>query len=318
MARPAFPTGLQEFQRQFASEGACQEFLRACRWPDGFRCPRCADAHGYPLSGLRQQCAGCGYQASLTAGTILHNTKTPLTIWFWAAYLMVTDKRGLSALMLQGQLGIGRYETAWMLLHKLRRAMVNTGREPLHGEVEVDETWLGGPQPGLRGSRQLKGRKAALVVVAAERRGEATGRLRMEVIPDMTAATMTAFAKRHVVPGATLYTDIFPGFSGFKNAGYIHIAQKQTVRTGGPSVVPHVDRAIGNMKQWLLGTHHGVGRAHLPLYLDEFVFRHNRRGNPWLAFRTLLTFGTARQPTRYTEITGARDQQDPLQDVVCT
>ena len=115
--------------------------------------------------------AACRYQISLTAGTILHNTKTPLTVWFWAAYLTVTDKRGMSALLLQRQLGLRRYETAWMLLHKLRRAMVNAAREPLHGEVEIDDTWIGGPQAGLRGSRQLKGRRAALVLVAVEKRG---------------------------------------------------------------------------------------------------------------------------------------------------
>lgn len=120
----------------------------------------------------------------MTAGTILHNSKTPLTTWFWAAYLMTTDKRGLSALLLQRQLGIGRYETAWMILHKLRRAMINHAHEPLWGEVELDETWVGGTQAGLRGSRQLKGRKAALVLAAVERRGRGTGRVRMEVIPD--------------------------------------------------------------------------------------------------------------------------------------
>ena len=98
----------------------------------------------------------------------MHRTKTPLTVWFWAAYLMTTDKRGLSALLLQRQLGLGNYETAWMMLHKFRRATVNSSREPLRGAVEDDDTWIGGTQAGLRGSRQLKGRKAALVLVAAE------------------------------------------------------------------------------------------------------------------------------------------------------
>jgi hypothetical protein len=119
----------------------------------------------------RQQCCKCPYQVSLTSGTILHRTKTPLTHWFWAAYLMTTDKRGVSALLLQRQLGLICYETAWMMLHKVRRAMVNDAREPLRGEVEVDETWIGGEQAGLRGSRQLKHRRAALVLVAVEKRG---------------------------------------------------------------------------------------------------------------------------------------------------
>src|SRR5438128_4474628 len=135
----------------------------------------------------RRQCAACRHQVSLTAGTVLHRTKIPLTHWFWAAYLMTTDKRGVSALLLQRQLGLSCYETAWMMLHKLRRAMVNAAREPLHREVEVDETWVGGEQAGLRGSRQLKGRRAALVLVAVEKRGKASGRVRMRVIPDFKA-----------------------------------------------------------------------------------------------------------------------------------
>ena len=111
----------------------------------------------------------------MTSGTVLHNTKLPLMQWFWAAYLMTTDTRGVSALLLQRQLGLRRYETAWLMLHKLRRAMVNAAREPLHGAVEVDDTWIGGQQPGLRGSRQLKGRRAALVLVAVEKRGHGSG-----------------------------------------------------------------------------------------------------------------------------------------------
>src|SRR5439155_26768658 len=153
----------------------------------------------------RWKCVACRHQVSLTAGTILHNTKTPLTLWFWAAYLMTTDKRGVSALLLQRQLGIRCYETAWMMLHKLRRAMVNLAREPLHGEVEIDDTWIGGAQAGLRGSRQLKGRKAALVLVAVEKRGSATGRARMAVIPDFKGATLLAFLKQNVAPGSTVY-----------------------------------------------------------------------------------------------------------------
>ena len=137
----------------------------------------------------RWKCVACRHQVSLTAGTILHNTKTPLTLWFWAAYLMTTDKRGVSALLLQRQLGLRRYETAWMMLHKLRRAMVNAAREPLHGEVEVDDTWIGGPQPGIKGSRQLRDRRAVPVLVAVETRGDHSGRIRMVVLPNFTATS---------------------------------------------------------------------------------------------------------------------------------
>ena len=185
MPRPAFPKTLRQFQSDFATEEACQKYLAACRWPDGFICLRCGHERCYELVNQRRyQCAKCRHQISLTSGTILHRTKIPLTHWFWAAYLMTTDKRGVPALLLQRQLGLSCYETAWMMLHKLRRAMVNAAREPLRGEVEVDDTWVGGEQAGLRGSRQLKERRAALVLVAVEKRGQASGRVRMSVIPD--------------------------------------------------------------------------------------------------------------------------------------
>jgi len=303
---------LREFQHQFATEGACQDYLAACRWPDGFACRRCGHGKAYAIVRRKSwQCAACRHQISLTAGTVLHNTKTPLTFWFWAAYLMTTDKRGISALLLQRQLGLRRYETAWMMLHKLRRAMVNAAREPLHGEVEIDDTWIGGPQAGLRGSRQLKGRRAALVLVAVEKRGKGSGRVRMAVIPDFKTTTLKAFIKQNVIPGSTIYTDGLKSYSGLEESGYRHVARIQPLRTdlrkGAKSAVPLADRAIGNLQQWLIGTYHGVSRAQLQVYLDEFVFRHNRRRLPMAAFQTLLGLGTGRAPTPYGLIKGARD-----------
>ena len=189
--------------------------------------------------------------------------------------------------------------------------MVNVAREPLHGEIEVDDTWIGGPQPGLRGSRQLKGRHAVPVLVAVERRGERTGRVRMTVLRNFTAATMTALIKQQIAPGSTVYTDGLGRFSGLEQAGFDHVPLKQplrrTFRTGAKSVVPLADRAIGNLQQWLIGTYHGVSRAQLQAYLDEFVFRHNRRQQPMAAFQTLLGLGTGRTPTPYRRIRGGRD-----------
>lgn len=312
MARPPFPANLREFQRQFATEEACQEYLAACRWPNGFKCSRCGHGRAYMMVKQRRwRCVACRYQVSLTAGTILHNTKIPLTVWFWAAYLMTTDKRGISALLLQRQMGLRRYETAWMLLHKLRRAMVNATRERLHGDVEIDDTWVGGPQAGLRGSRQLKGRKAAIVVVAVEKRGATSGRVRMAVIPDVKQTTILAFVKQHITPGSSVYTDGLKSFDGMHVAGVRHVARKQPTKTdlhkGAASAVPLADRAIGNLQQWLIGTYHGVSKAQLQVYLDEFVFRHNRRRQPMAAFQTLLGLGTGRTPTPYRQIRGARD-----------
>jgi transposase-like protein len=309
--RPPFPKTLREFQSIFATEEACQKYLAECRWPDGFICPRCGNRRSYEIAKLRRwQCTRCRYQVSLTAGTILHNTKTPLTLWFWAAYLMTTDKRDVSALLLQRQLGLRRYGTAWMMLHKLRQAMVNLAREPLHGEVEVDDTWIGGTQAGLRGSRQLRGRKAALVLAAVEKRGRATGRARMAVIPDFRAGTLIAFLRQNVALGSVVYTDGLKSFSGLEEAGFRHVPRSQPSRTdlhkGAKSVLPLADRAIGNLKQWLLGTHHGVGSDRLQAYLDEFVFRHNRRKQPMAAFQTLLGLGTGHKSATYQDIYSGR------------
>jgi transposase-like protein len=263
------------------------------------------------LEHRRWRCVACRYQVSLTAGTVLHNTKMPLTVWFWAAYLMTTDKRGISALLLQRQLGLRRYETAWMLLHKLRRAMVNAAREPLRDDVELDDTWVGGPQAGLRGSRQLKGRKAAIVVAAVENRDGVSGRVRMAVIPNFKQSTMIAFVKHHISPGSTVVTDGLKGFEELEAAGVRHVRRTQprqsALRKGAASVVPLADRAIGNLQQWLIGTYHGVSKAQLQVYLDEFVFRHNRRRQPMAAFQTLLGLGAGRAPTPYRRIRGARD-----------
>ena len=150
---------MRAIRRGCARSGAGARDLADCRWPDGFRCPRCGHQRAYALAVARWQCAAppCRHQTSLTSGTVLHRSKTPLTTWFWAAYLMTTDKRGVSALLLQRQLGVS-YKTAWLLLHKLRRAMVAPEREKLRGVVDMDETWVGGLQTGLKGSRQLKGR----------------------------------------------------------------------------------------------------------------------------------------------------------------
>lgn len=199
-------------------------------------------------------------------------------------------------------------------VHKLRRAMVNASRDPLHGEVEVDETWVGGEHAGLRGSRQLKGRRAALVLLAVEKRGNASGRVRMKVIPDFKAKTIIPFLTQNVSPGSTIYTDGLKSFEGLSEAGFKHIPRIQPLRSdlrkGAKAAVPLADCAIGNLQQWLIGTYHGVSRAQLQVYLDEFVFRHNRRKQPAAAFQTLLGLGTGRKSSEYQRIRGARDLLD--------
>lgn len=305
--RPDFPKSLLAFQRRFATEDACAAYLAECRWPDGFRCPRCGGEKGWPLPARRLvECADCGHQTSTTAGTVLHRTRTPLLTWFWAAFLMTTDTRGVSARGIARQLEIPRYETAWMILHKLRRATVNLDREPLRGVVEVDEAWIGGVQAGGKGRKRV-GRRAALVVLALEVRDGYPGRLRARVVPDDTAASLVGFVQDVVEVGSVVITDGWPAYLALPEAGFVH--ERVVERSGDAftNPVPHLHRAIGNLKITLNGTYRGVSARHLAVYLDEFAFRHNRRLNLAAAFQTLLGLGTTREPTTYDQITGAKD-----------
>jgi hypothetical protein len=224
----------------------------------------------------------------------LHGTRTPLPLWFWAAYLVATHTPGLSALQLQRQLGIARYETAWAILHKLRRAMVRPDREPLKDQVEVDETYIGGPEVGLRGGRQLLDK--VLVVGAVEIRGRASGRVRLQVVRDASSRSLTGFVRAVVAPGARIVTDAWQGYA---TLGYRHRPRLQGAPHRAEKLLPRVHRVFGNLKAWLVGTHHGVGHAHLQVYLDEFTFRFNRRRTPMAAFQTLLGLATVHTPTSY-------------------
>jgi transposase-like protein len=238
----------------------------------------------------------------VTAGTVLHRTRLPLTQWFWATYLVTTHTPGLSALQLQRQLGIGRYETAWVMLQKLRRAMVNPEREALRDKVEVDETYLGGPEAGLTGGRQLL--KKALIVGAVEVRGKAAGRVRLQVVPDASARSLTGFVQRTIMPGTLILTDGWGAYAPLSDMGYRHRPRTQRQPERAERILPRVHRVFGNLKTWLRGTHHGVGHHHLQAYLDEFTFRFNRRRTPMAAFQTLLGLGSQRPPTTYNQLYG--------------
>ena len=208
------------------------------------------------------------------AGTIFQDSKLPLTIWFRAMGQVTSQKNGISALGLQRGLGLGSYQNAWTLLHKLRRAMVRPGRERLHGVVEVDEADWGGEESGVRGRQSIT---KALMVVAAEADGEGIGRIRRRYIPDTNRATLPGFIQQAIAPGSTVVTD---GLQAYRElGGYGHDRQIQKHQpTDAEHLLPRVHRVISLLKRWLRGTHQG-GIAHEPLedYLNEFTFRFNRR-----------------------------------------
>jgi len=272
-----YPRTLREFEVRFATEEACREYLAALRWPEGFVCSTCGGRQAWTTGRALWMCRGCGRQASVTAGTIFQDTRTPLPVWFRAIWWVVSQKSGASALGLQQTLGLGSYSTAWTWLHKLRRAMVRPGRERLSGVVEVDETLVGGVEAG--GGRRHLGEKKALVVIAAEVRGRASGRIRMQRVASAAAADVLPFVQAAVAPGTVVITDGLPTYLGLPQKGYPH--DRRVLLGSGESaeaVLPRVHRVASLLKRWLLGTHQGaVSREHLDYYLDEFSFRFNRR-----------------------------------------
>ena len=252
MTRPDFPRTLAEFQGRFASEEDCRRYLVACRWPDGFRCPRCGEPDAYELAGRELlQCRACRHQASVTAGTVLHRTHVPLRLWFAAAYLVTTHTPGFSAVQLQRQLGLGRYETAWTMLHKLRRAMVRPERDRLSGVVEVDEAYVGGLEEGRRGGRRRDSGKS-IVVGAVEVRGRGSGRVRLAVVRDLSAASLVPFVEASVDPGSTVLTDGWQGYAPLRE-GYDHRPSTVGDPRNASELFPRVHRTFSNLKAWLRG-----------------------------------------------------------------
>lgn len=288
---PIFPRTIEEFQRRFATERACRDYLMKVRWPDGFDCPRCGHRSAWEMDLRRLRCRGCHADVRITAGTILHDSHLPFRHWFWAAYLMSTMSAGISALQLYRHLGIGSYRTALSLCRRLRKAMVNPAREPLTGVVEVDETYVGGAQV----RKGMLGRKIGdkvPVVVAVENRGDHAGRIRLRAIADVSSDSLHPFICENIARGTQLNTDDWKGYSGIDGYGYKHRPKVQGTEERAGKILPWVHRIIGNLKTWLRGTHHGVEPKYMQGYLDEFTFRHNRRHIREHAFLSLLILST--------------------------
>jgi len=311
-----YPRTLLEFQHLFPDEAACSRHLERIRWPKGFECPSCGQV-GDPWRLQARprvlECRQCGHQVSLTAGTVMHRTQQPLPVWFWAAYLVTTQTPGLSALQFQRQLGIKRYETAFLMLHKLRAAMVRPGRDRIGAKwpVEVDETYVGGATQGEGRGRHHKTLVVGMVEVLPRKkalgpdpnlpsgqrpqhrgghgRSFIAGRLRLQVIPDRKRETLEPMVLANVQEKAEVRTDGWKGYDNLLKLGYNHIA----VSVRGDQVktnqhLPMIHIVFGNLDAWLLGTHHGVSSVHLQGYLNEFVFRFNRRFWPMVGFDSVL------------------------------
>jgi transposase-like protein len=283
-----------------------------------FHLPSCGYAGGWQLGDGRYECAGCHRRTSVTAGTIFDRTRTPLTVWFTACWLFATAKDGISALSLQRSLEIGSYQTAWAMLGRLRSVLVRPGRDRLAGRVEVDETYIGGEEPGLRGGR-ARGKKVLTGIAVEVKEPKGIGRCRMALLADASSASLHPFVTGCVEPGATVITDAWMGYHGLAGLGYVHQRRSQrAARARGDDpgkLLPAVHRVASLAKRWLLSTHQGsVEEAHLQSYLDEFVFRFNRRRSRsrGLVFYRLLELAAGHDPVRYRDIAaGKRPRKIP-------
>jgi transposase-like protein len=303
-----YPRSAGEFQAWFRTDADCLDYLEWLRWPKGFVCPRCGNPDGWPVADGRFKCTACNARTSVTAGTLFDRRRTPLTVWFTACWMFASEKDGVSALSLQRALEIGSYATAWAMLHRLRSVLVRPGRDRLSGTVEVDEIYFGGEEAGLTGGR-AKGKKVLVGVAVERKEHKGFGRCRMVVLPDASAASLRAFIEAHVETGATIVTDGWPGYYGIEKLGYVHDRHSQRAAAargediGG--LLPGVHRVASLAKRWHLGTHQGrFDEAHLQSYLDEFVFRFNRRRSHsrGLLFYRLLELAVDHYPVRYREL----------------
>ena len=299
-----YPRSYAEFRSWFSDDDACLDYLDWLRWREAWRCPACGAGLGWPLSNGRRECSSCGRQTSTTARTIFHRTRTPLTVWFAAAWHMTSQKQGISALGLQRVLGLGSYQTAWAMLHRFRVAMVRPGRERLSGRVEVDESYVGGNEEGATGRETETKARVAIAVEFDEPKG--IGRIRLQHVLDVSGASLIPFVQAAVEPGSTVRTDGWQAYWTLSEHGYVH--DRVVMRRGkDPAhvVLPNVHLVASLLKRWLLGTHQGaVQVTHLQAYLNEFTFRFNRRRSRarGLLFYRLLEQAAVAEPITYRQL----------------
>ena len=306
-----YPSSLGQFQAWFRTDANCLDYLEWLRWPDGFVCPDCGRS-GWRLGDGRFMCSACGARTSVTAGTIFDRTRTPLTVWFIACWYFATAKDGISALSLKRVLEIGSYQTVWAMLHRFRSVLVRPGRERLIGTVEVDETYIGGEEPALSGGR-AKGKKILTAIAVEVKEPRGFGRCRMAPVTDASGASLNAFVTDSIEPGATVVTDGWMGYHGLAKLGYHHDRRSQrAARAAGENpnqLLPAPHRVASLVKRWLLGTHQGsVDNAHMIHYLNEFVFRFNRRKSRsrGMLFYRVLELAIRHGPVRYQDLVATR------------
>jgi hypothetical protein len=317
-----YPATWRQFLNWFPDDEACARYLESLRWPEGFRCPSCALAgEPYHTTRGRLTCRSCGFQASVTAGTIFDKTRTPLTVWFGAAWYVTSQKQGASALGLQRTLGLGSYQTAWTMMHRFRRAMVRPNRERLQGTVEVDETYVDlgdrvSTSASNRLSRHGKTPKQRVVVAAEVVLPKGIGRIRLRRVPAFSQEYVEPFIRENVAPGSLIRSDGSTIYARLEREGYHHhrtiVVDVSSGRQRRAGELPVANRVASLLHRWLLGTHHGaVQPVQLDHYLDEFAFRFNRRlsRSRGLLFYRLMTQACQTEPVTYANVVSRNSEK---------
>lgn len=295
------PKSQIEFDHMFATHDQCVHYIAKHRWENGFICPKCKKTESWQISKELIICKYCEYQQSITAGTMFHSAKKDLTIYFRAMWWIVAQKNGVSALGLQHILGLGSYKTAWFWLQKFRNLMVLNGRQKLEGTIQIDETFVGGKATGKRGRGA---ENKSLVAIAVEKIGKGSGRARLQLISDASSKSLNSFIKDNVTQGSVIITDGWKGYNYVERIGYKHVIEKAT-NIEGEEILPFVHRIASLLKRWLLGTHQNyTSESYLEFYLDEFIFRYNRRKSKsrGLLFCVLLEQALIHEPLQNEKI----------------
>lgn len=302
-----YPKTLKEFDRIFSSDEACLRFVEAIRWGSGFQCQRCKATEYWEMSTGLRRCQQCRFKNSVKAGTIFESSRLSLKTWFYAIWWVTAQKTGVSALGLQKILGLGSYRSSWLLLHKIRNAMIHADRSPLQGAVEVDEAFIGGIRSGKRG-RGAEGKE--LIVIAAECAGtKRVGRIRIQRIPDASAESLEAFIQANIAKNSMIHTDGWKSYGGVNALGYKHLPRK-SASVDPDELLPRINIVTALLKRWILGTHQGrLDAKHMASYFEEFTFRFNRRTSKarGLLFQRVLENAVRVQPTPYQDIVARKD-----------
>lgn len=320
-----YPMNILEFQKMFPDETACLKYLERMRWPNGFCCSKCSQV-GEPFRILKRprvlKCKACHHETSITAGTVMHRSKIDVLVWFWAAHLVSTQTPGISALELQRKLGIAHYQAAFQMLHKLRSAMVRPNRDKIGEEwpLELDIVYLGGrTKSGISGKTnqtpviiavELRQRETRDPIIKKIKQRALAGRIRLQKLPNKAAVGVNQFVQNCVAPGASIVSDDGAEFSSLNKLGFKHQAvAMRSDKIKMDSTLPMISVVTANLKTWIDGIFHGVIKKHLQAYLDEFMFRFNRRFYRAVSFRSLLELGALTPGVTYKDVYGKLDAQ---------